>query len=84
MNTLRKCSSTAVIDNEDMHTNLVRGHWCTGEDKTTLLLFLYSIVVKSNYSLHKSEVYYAKARIAVVYSVFDAVLQPNLYYHTSN
>ena len=36
MNTLRKFSVlTAVINNEDTHSNIVRGHWCTGEDKTT-------------------------------------------------
>ena len=36
--------------------------------------FLYSILVKSNYSLHNSQVYYAKARIVVVYVVSDSVL----------
>ena len=45
-----------------------------------LCAFLYSILVKSNYmySLHNSQVYYAKAHIVVVYIVSDAVLQPNL------
>ena len=32
---VKKIFSTAVIDNEDTHSNIVRGHWCTGEDKTT-------------------------------------------------
>ena len=40
--------------------------------------FLYSILVESNYSLHNSQVYYAKARIVVVYVVSDSVLQVHL------
>ena len=41
---------------------------------------LYSILVTSNYTLHNSQVYYAKACIVVVYVVSDAVLQAHLEY----
>ena len=32
---VKKIFSTAVIDIEDTHSNVVRGHWCTGGDKIT-------------------------------------------------
>ena len=41
-------------------------------------MYMYSILVKSNYSLHNSQVDYAKACIVVVYVVSDAVLQAHL------
>ena len=43
--------------------------------KDYLRYFLYSILMKSNYSLHNSQVNYAKACIVVVCVESDEVLQ---------